>query len=166
MKDYLVSLAEYNVWANKKILDFVKAAGEGRGRMEQVSSFESILQTVLHIHNAQTIWFSRVNGHSPLTWPIEPFNGSVADAATELVNSSKDFILFVKGLPEDELFKTIHYKNIIGQPFTNTLLEIVTHVMNHGTFHRGQLITMFRVAGHTQLETTDLISFFREPKSS
>ena len=65
------------------------------------------------------------------------------------------------GIDDGGLTESVSYQNIRGQDFNNTVGQIIAHVMNHGTFHRGQIITMLRGAGYKDLKQTDLIAFFR-----
>ena len=60
--------------------------------------------------------------------------------------------------------RLIDYKSFAGEPFTNTLGQIVQHVVNHGTYHRGQVATMLRQLG-AQAISSDLICFYRERDS-
>ena len=162
MKEYLVSLTAYNSWANMRILKFVTEAGEDRSGLMQSSSFSTIRQTVLHILDAQFVWFSRLHGVSPTDGPGKNFSGTAVDACMKLVESSKEFETYVASLSDADLQVLISYKTIKGDPFTSKIYEILAHAMNHGTYHRGQLITMLRGAGFTDLASTDLIVFFRE----
>src|SRR5258706_12162933 len=54
-----------------------------------------------------------------------------------------------------ELAEMLSYKNIAGQAFTNSIRDIMQHVANHGTYHRGQIISMLRQVGYTKLFDTD-----------
>jgi uncharacterized damage-inducible protein DinB len=165
MLEHLNNLAAYNTWANLKIKQFAAEAGEDRNRMEQVSSFSSIQKTIIHILNAQTIWYQRLHGNSPLVWPDKEHPSDTLAICDQLIENSRAFEKYTGGLkPGDELGQ-INYLTIKGDRFTNTVTEIICHLMNHGTFHRGQLITLFRGAGMISLSSTDLISFYREPKS-
>jgi uncharacterized damage-inducible protein DinB len=49
-----------------------------------------------------------------------------------------------------------------GIEFKSAVDEILFHVVNHGTFHRGQMITMLRELGYTSFPSQDLIAFTRE----
>lgn len=162
MKDYLVLLTAYNRWANGKILNFISAAGEDRAGMVQNSSFSTIRQTVLHLLDAQVIWFGRLHGISLLDWPGKDFKETTLAACTQLIDNSKKFENFAGKLTETELSNVISYKNIKGDQFESPVWQILAHVMNHGTYHRGQLITMLRVSGYTDLSSTDIIDYFRE----
>ena len=162
MNEYLVSLTSYNTWANSRILNFVTAAGEERTSILQLSSFPTIRQTVLHILDAQHIWYGRLHGISPADWPGKNFTDTTVDACQRLIESSHDFQVYADSLSPSDLEKVITYHTIKGAVFQNTITQIMVHVMNHGTFHRGQLITMLRGAGHTDLASTDMIAYFRE----
>ncbi len=163
MKEYLVALTAYNTWANTGILKFVMAAGEERALILQQSSFPTIRKTVLHMLDAQHIWHDRLHGISPVDWPGKNFTDTTVNACEKLVKSSIDFQDYAHSLTSSDLERVIDYHNLKGDAFQNTITQIIAHVMNHGTFHRGQLITMLRGAGHTDLASTDMISWFREP---
>jgi uncharacterized damage-inducible protein DinB len=162
LKEYLAALTSYNTWANSGILKFVSAAGEERSSIVQQSSFPTIRKTVLHMLDAQHIWYSRLNGISPADWPGKNFTDTTMNACEKLVESSCDFQVYANNLTPADLDKVITYHSIKGEPFQNTITQIIAHVMNHGTFHRGQLITMLRESGHTDLASTDMITWFRE----
>jgi uncharacterized damage-inducible protein DinB len=158
---YLQELCRYNVWANEKFSVFIIEAGEEKCLMIQESSFQTIRDTLVHIWDAQHIWLERLQGRSPDAWPGMNFTGTTQQIAAELVKSSAKWELFVGGIEPGQVNSVVVYKNIRGQEFTSTVGQIVAHVMNHGTFHRGQIVTMLRVAGYKELKQTDLIAFFR-----
>jgi len=54
----------------------------------------------------------------------------------------------------------VAYKNIKGEPFQSPVWQIVLHIVNHASYHRGQITTMLRQLGHTPVPT-DLIAFYR-----
>lgn len=161
MNEYLVSLSIYNTWANSKISNFIAEAGEARCLLIQQSSFSAIHDTVMHILNAQKIWYSRIHIESPI-WTPGRFDGTTAEACVELIENSRLFEKYIAQLELPDISRVINYKNIKGDSFQNTIGETMTHLMNHGTFHRGQLVTMLRGAGFTNLTSTDMITFYRE----
>ena len=69
---------------------------------------------------------------------------------------------FISAKGEAFLTEQIDYKTMKGDAYSNTAEEILVHVINHGTFHRGQVITMLRELGFTQFPSTDLITFLRQ----
>lgn len=161
MTSYLGTLARYNVWANRKIIDFVKKAGPAKAETTLISSFPTIHLTLLHIWDAQFIWYERLNGRSPLTWPGKEFNGDLNDLSDGLSRSSDDLVAYCDALTSDDLESSLTYHNTKGLSFENTRQEILSHLFNHGTFHRGQVVTMLRNTGFTDLEQTDLIEYYR-----
>jgi uncharacterized damage-inducible protein DinB len=162
MKEHLVSLSEYNTWANKKIHQFIIDAGEDKCLIVQKSSFPTIHDTLIHIWDAQSIWLDRWHDIVFTTWPGKTFKGSTAEAALALVENSMVWADLVHSIDNEKFESVIHYRNIKGDEFASSCTQIIQHVMNHSTYHRGQLVTMLRGAGLTALASTDFISFCRE----
>jgi uncharacterized damage-inducible protein DinB len=162
MKELLLNYARYNLWANKRICDFLLEAEEEKLNREIVSSFASIKKTCAHVLGAETIWVMRLHGTSPSSSPVKSEEMTMAEIAQMWMNKSKEIITFIENQTEKELAEMLTYKNIAGEGFTNSIRDIMQHVMNHGTYHRGQIITMLRQAGYTNLFSTDYIAFCRE----
>jgi uncharacterized damage-inducible protein DinB len=152
---------KYNVWANGKIADFIAKADEKLFDTEVKSSFPSIRKTVYHIWDAEFIWLKRLQGESLADWPSKNFAGSRSQALAAWIECSKSLHDFIAAQDEAYLQQPVTYKNMKGDAFTNTAEGIIMHVVNHGTFHRGQLVTLLRELGYTDLSSTDLITFLR-----
>ena len=161
MCEYLQRLCSYNVWATHKLAEFINGAGETACNKVQVSSFSTIRETLIHILNAQRIWMNRLNGISTVNWPEISTELSANDICQQLVENSNEWLGYTQKLTDIICLDTINYNNLKGAAFHSTIAEIITHVMNHGTFHRGQLITMLRTAGFDELESTDMITWCR-----
>jgi uncharacterized damage-inducible protein DinB len=161
MKSQLVKYTEYNIWANRNHTDLISTLTEEQIDKVQVSSFPSIRKTLYHTWDAQGIWTKRLSGGIVTDWPSKNFKGTTQDAIDNFLNSSREFDALVKGFNEGDFHNTIEYKNLEGKEFNNTIADIVMHVMNHSTFHRGQLISMFRDVGITEIAPTDFIFFCR-----
>ena len=155
-------LTAYNTWANRKLVASVLDAGEERCLLQQKSSFSTICHTILHISDAQEIWIRRLHGESPQGRPGGEFKGNTATACQLLQNSSMRLEDYVSGLEDSDMNRVIPYRNIKGDPYKNSVFEILSHVVNHGTYHRGQLITLLRQTDITSLPVTDLIAYYRE----
>ena len=154
--------ALYNLWANTKVCaDFLSGLDESTLDKEIKSSFPSLRKTVYHIWDAEVIWLNRLTGGDQTVLPIvhEPMN--FAGFSVKFLSHSKRFADFV-GAGNEELFnKKLTYINTEGKEFTNLISDIIHHVMNHGTYHRGQIVTMLREAGFTELSSTDFITWRR-----
>lgn len=161
MKTLLLSYAQYNLWANNRVSDFLKSLPDEQWDKEIVSSFSSLRKTLFHSYGAQAVWILRLQGNSLSSFPK-------ADSLNEtqlidgLLDTSKKLIEFVEGSSDSFLQSTIKYKNLAGDEFSNSVADIIQHVINHSTFHRGQIITLLRQLGHTKLFATDYIAFCRE----
>lgn len=160
MKEYLVKLAHYNLWANQNMLSMIPE-DEKLFNQEVKSSFPSIKSTLLHIWDAQDIWLTRLKDEVITDFPSKNFKGDSKDIRRGLIHSSEEFYLFLdKQVPTYDT-KISSYKTIAGIMQSSTTTEIVAHCMNHSTFHRGQLITILRELGCTNFIATDMIAYYR-----
>jgi uncharacterized damage-inducible protein DinB len=159
--NHLKTLSNYNLWANEKICSYILEAGQTLADKETESSFPTIRKTLYHLWDAQTVWLKRLNGETSNSWPSHNFTGTLDDAIKLIVENSKAYIGYTNALNENEHITRIEFKATNGTPYYNTVEEILMHVMNHSTFHRGQLITMLRSVGYTSVGSTDMIRFFR-----
>ncbi len=162
MKNYLLSLLKFNIWANRHITAFITEAGEEASLSVQTSSFTTIRATLFHIWDAEILWFKRLHGESLTEGPSSTFSGTTAAGCKLVIEGSESLLRYLESLSESDLMRAIEYKNTKGVAFQNTIVEILAHVVNHSTFHRGQLVTMLRVAGFNALQSTDLVTFFRQ----
>ena len=163
MKDLLLQYSSYNLWANKKACDFLKSnLSEEQLNKEIISSFPAVQKTLIHVWDAQFIWLKRLYGTSLTTFPGKNFSGTFDDVINGMLETSQELIDFVKTSSDLFLTTSLPYKNIAGDEFKSTVSDIIHHVVNHGTFHRGQLVTMLRQLGFTKLFVTDYIAFTRE----
>ena len=164
MPHTLVDHLTYNLWANERIGHLLMAQDEPILNREMKSSFASITKTVLHVWDAEVIWLTRLKGGSLADWPSKNFTGGRAEMLKGWIATSSELLQFVKNKDESFLQQKISYKNMKGDAYENPVEEILYHMVNHGSYHRGQIITLLREAGVTQLVTTDLIAWFREQR--
>lgn len=158
----LPKLMHYNFWANQIITGYVLKAGETIADIEQAGSFPTVRKTLLHIWDAQFIWLSRLHGTSLSEFPSKSFKGNLQDGCDGLLKSSQQFIDYVESLNGN--YDTVFtYQTLDGKKFENTVSDIIIHAMNHGTYHRGQLINLLRGAGFTEVGSTDYMRFCRKP---
>jgi len=161
MKDLLLNYTRYNLWANKCLADAMELLSDEQVNLEMASSFPTIRKTVYHLWGAEDIWKRRLTQTPTDTWASKNFEGTFSEALKNWQETSQWFIDYISEADDSFLLSPITYKNLAGNQYTNSVKEIVHHVMNHSTYHRGQLITMLRQAGVTQLPATDYIAFLR-----
>lgn len=155
----------YNLWANERIGHLLMAQDAALLHAEQKSSFASINKTLFHIWDAEVIWFTRLKGGAITDWPSKTFSGTQADMLHGFIDNSTALKNFMDTQPAEYLQSHVHYKNLKGDAYKSTVEEILFHVVNHGTYHRGQIITLLRNVGIQQVVSTDLIAWFREQQS-
>jgi uncharacterized damage-inducible protein DinB len=162
MKALLVNYTQFNVWANERIIAFLKDnVSEEQLDKEIISSFPSLRKTLYHIWDAEGIWHARLNGSSPVFGLSKRFNGSTEESYQALLANSKAFADLIASKDEKYFQETLHYANTKGVKFENRICDIVQHCMNHSSYHRGQIITMLRQLGFTDLFETDYIAYCR-----
>lgn len=157
------SLFAYNEWANARIFS---AAGKLDPEVfvaPRGSSFSSIRDTVAHIVTSEWIWLRRWRGENP---SAPPDWGSLAEAtglSLKLREVEADRATFLGDLSDEDLAKPLAYRNLKGEEWRQPLVDQLVHVVNHSTYHRGQVATLSRQAGFAS-PTTDLIVFKREER--
>jgi uncharacterized damage-inducible protein DinB len=153
----------YNTWANTKIVEVLRDVNDEIFFRENKSSFSSIGITVLHIWGAQHVWFKRMEGISLTAFPHTEVRDKLL-ILEGLVKSSVDFQTLIESKGEEFLTSVYAYNNLKGDPFQDTIEDTLFHVVNHSSYHRGQIITMLREAGVAKVVSTDLIHYLRTLK--
>lgn len=157
----VVTLYDYNAWANGRVLRAVEPLGPEAFMRDLKNSFPSVRDTLAHILGAEWIWLRRWHGESPsqILPPSEfPTLASLKDRYGAV---EKEQRAFLDGLSEERMAQPFHYKDIAGKPHSLLLVQSLQHVVNHGTYHRGQITTMLRQLGATPV-STDLARFYLE----
>jgi uncharacterized damage-inducible protein DinB len=159
--DILVEKAEYNVWANKRIVETISKLTLEQLVQKVESSFSGIYPTIFHIWNAENIWLERIKGISLNSWPNRDVNDK--NNLEKFIQTSKLFLEFLeKNHSQKEFpFLEISYSNLKGDVLRNNVYEIVLHCLNHSSYHRGQIVTMLRQLGVTDIPSTDFITYLR-----
>ena len=160
--DEIRTLFDYNAWANRRSLDAAeKLTGEQFTR-QMGSSFSSVRDTLAHIYGAEWIWLERFQGRSPSSLPNVTEFADVAALRERWLEHEAKLLSFVGGLSQADLDRELEYKTLKFGIYINPLWQSMLHVVNHGTYHRGQALTMLRQLGFTKLFPTDYIAFCRE----
>jgi uncharacterized damage-inducible protein DinB len=151
-------LYEYNFWANARSLQAASTVPPADFTKELGGSFASLRGTLAHMYGAEWIWLERWRGTSPGKLP---FALDFADVETirsrwqELEQEQKEFL---NSLDRSRLSEVVSYVNLKGETFAYPLGRMLQHVVNHSTYHRGQIATLLRQLGATPL-STDLLLY-------
>ena len=162
MKKVFVQYAAYNVWANQRIADCITKLSEEQVNRVLVSSFTSIYATILHLWDAEAIWWQRLKMQEQLEIPGTAFTGTAVELCNNLLKQSKQWKDWTDLATEAAMEHEFIYRNTKKEQFKQPVHEIMMHLFNHQSYHRGQLVTMFRQVGFTEIPNLDYISFVRK----
>ena len=160
--DELTLLVDYHYWARDRVFTAVARLTPDQYVREIVSSFRSVRDTLVHTYSADWIWYQRRQGQSP-TAPIPldrfPDVESLRHAWVEL---EQEVRTHVASRDEAGLSAVTEYRLLNGTPGATPFWQMLQHVVNHGSYHRGQVTTLLRQLGATPPESLDLITFYRQ----
>jgi len=155
------ALYDYNAWANHRSLDAASSLTAERFVQPMGSSFDSVRDTLAHVFGAEWIWLERFQGRSPASLPDTIQFKDVASLQERWNEHETRLLSFVRGRTQTDLDRVIEYKTLKFGVYSNALWESMQHLVNHGTYHRGQVTTLLRQLG-AQPIATDLMHFHRE----
>jgi uncharacterized damage-inducible protein DinB len=162
MKEIFIQLASYNIWANNLLFDAIGQLSPDLQNKEVSSSFPSLYKTVLHVWNAESIWWQRLKLQERIISPAENFNGSFNELAHQVISLDKQWYDWINNAQEHMLQHVFLYQNSKREQFKQPVFQMLLHLFNHGTYHRGQLVTMMRELNVTKIPATDFIIWSRK----
>ena len=149
MKPHFDRMFRYVAWANQRVLIALKncPAAQAEGT-----------PLLAHLLAAEQVWFSRLQGREPAlpVWPTL----SLPECQALAAQCEAGWAGYMTQLREEKMQAWVEYRNSRGEAFVNSVEEILTHVITHGPYHRGQIA---KVLGRTGGEAvnTDFIMFVR-----
>ena len=161
MKEILEQLAAYNVWANGKFAELIQSLPEEVLQKKIPSSFSTIHSTLMHMWDAESIWWQRMKLQEVVNFPSASFKGTTTDVSTSLLHQDKLWETWVKNASVAALDHVFLYQNTRKEQFKQPIYQMPLHVFNHVTYHRGQLANMLRQAGIEKIPQTDFIIWSR-----
>ncbi len=154
-------LYDYNAWANHRSMDAASKLTTEQFVKPMGSSFGSVRDTLAHIYGAEWIWLERFQGRSPASLPDVTQFKDIASLRERWNEYEVRLLGFVRGLKQTDLDRVMEYKTLKFGVYSNPLWESMQHLVNHGSYHRGQVTTLLRQLG-AQPIATDLMHFYRE----
>ena len=162
MKEILQQLATYNAWANGPILDLIQQLPEQQQTASVPSSFNSLQGTLLHMWDAESIWWQRMKLLERVTPPSADFSGGIKEIVAGLQGLDRQWAEWVSGAQEHMFGHEFFYYNMRKERFKQPVYQVLLHLFNHNTYHRGQLVNMLRQLGVEKLPQTDFIIWSRK----
>jgi uncharacterized damage-inducible protein DinB len=153
------TLFAYNRWANGSILDAAATLAPEKFTADTPSSYRSVRNTLTHIMSAEWVYTMRLQGTSPKQMLNPEEFPNIVVLRSRWAEIDQELKTFVDGISEESLEKVIAYTNFHGEVWKYTIAQIFQHIVNHSTYHRGQVTTLLRAHGANPV-MTDYLYFF------
>jgi uncharacterized damage-inducible protein DinB len=157
----LRNMLNYHYWARDRLLDALEPLGPDQFRQDLGSSFGSIRNTLVHVVSAEWVWCSRWLGKSPSGHLAATDLNTVQDVRARWVEEEARIRRFVDQLGPEGVVRVIQYTHFDGEPRNSVFWHMLQHVVNHASFHRGQVTTMLRQLGARPPQSQDMIAYYR-----
>ena len=142
LADYLRRQFVYDEWANREVLTAIRASG---------NASERSIQLMAHLLSAERLWLERLK-QQPQSSPVWPKSGldECEAQAAELGGLWREYLDLITA---GDVSQSVSYKNSKGEEWTSTIVDILTHVVLHSAYHRGQIASHMRENGQTPAYT-------------
>lgn len=149
----VAKLFAYGRWANALLFETVEGLTRDEFLQQVGGSFGSVQGTLAHLYGADWVWLERFHGRSPRALPGAEELTALPTLRSRWNKVEDDLRVFAEGLTPERLAQPLSYVSFKGDPFTYPLGETLTHLVNHGTYHRGQVVTLLRQLGKSPAST-------------
>lgn len=154
LKTLVNKSVQYNNWVVNKYIDWLSTKSDEQLNQETISSFPTILKTLHHIWQTQEYWWSYISEKNDFEFTKTTEISSKEDVFNAIRNNSQMLADYVESLSEEDLEKNVKIESQWFQcDFSK--YEYIQHAILHGTYHRGQIVTMGRNIGITDAPMTD-----------
>jgi uncharacterized damage-inducible protein DinB len=160
LKQYFTDLAAYNSWANQKAMDWLSQITDEQWEQVNVSSFSSIRQTAVHIASAEKIWIDFWTGAADPVYLSANFSGTKTDLLNIWKAASNGLETYIKSHPEEDFDHPVRFIYPNGNTGHMPYYQTFAHIVNHSTYHRGQLVTLLRQTGYNRFTSIDLATYY------
>jgi uncharacterized damage-inducible protein DinB len=162
MKQLFEQYLAYNFWANKIISDKLLQVPPEILHKDMGSSFGSIYKTCQHMMEVESIWWQRVNLTEPVQSPEKDPDENFQVLIEKWLPLSRQWSSWLVEIPEKNIIHVFGYYNSKKEFFKQPVYEMLLHLVNHQTYHRGQVVTMLRQNKIDKIPATDFIKFIRK----
>ncbi|HET6846699.1 MAG TPA: DinB family protein [Anaerolineales bacterium] len=143
IKEYIQQAFNYTYWANRRYLAVAEGLPQKQLLQQHGHSWGSVQSVLLHMLSSETVWLRRWNGDSP-SRHLDPNDyPSLAAVKEKWLTVEREMQAFIGRQTEDSLAREISYTNFSGNTYHVPLWQMLMHVPNHETHHRGELAAMF-----------------------
>lgn len=154
---YLEQLLDYHYWSQERVFHAVESLSAEQFTRELGNSFASVRDTLAHIHSAECAWYARWQNQSPPALETFPDLESLRQASRKQEVRMRELL---ERLGQDGVNNAMEYTSRLdGKQHKSLFWEMFQHLINHGTYHRGQVTMMLRLLEAKPI-STDLILFY------
>lgn len=150
LREYFIHLFKYNDWATHETAKSIRDLEKKEEKLEHLLS---------HIVIAQKLWLNRTLERKILIDPWEKYSVQETESKSTIITS--EWINLLESLGEKDFEKRVDYLNTKGEKFNNSIKDIVTHIINHSTYHRAQIAQKVKALGGKPA-ATDYIVYQRQ----
>lgn len=148
MKEFFIKWYQYNAWANRQVIACLQ---------RQKVSDEKITTIMGHLLAANFIWLNRIQDLPKSEYKLWGAY-SLTELNTMVEEADKRWSEFIQS--QSGFNRVLKYKNYVGDYFENNVEQIMIHLVNHGSYHRGQVALLLRQKGYEPVNT-DYITYDR-----
>jgi uncharacterized damage-inducible protein DinB len=153
IQDDLRSLLAYNRWANGRVVEACRMLRPGQYEQEIAIGWPSIRSTLVHVADATSIWARRIAGET-VNARVAEVGVPTLDHAEVLLSQGHDALdRLLDALSPTQLAAVWSYRNFENEELVLPLWAVFRHVVNHATYHRGQIASKFGRLGATPART-------------
>src|SRR5438552_2372273 len=160
----LNTMLDYHYWARDRVLDAVGPLPPEQFTKDMGNSFRSVRDTLSHVVAAEWAWLSRWRGTSPTALLPHDRFPDLAAVRAEWNRLEGEIRGFVQVLGTEGIERIVEYKLLSGAPGASPFWQMLQHVVNHASYHRGQITTLLRQLKAEPPKSMDMITFYRERK--
>jgi uncharacterized damage-inducible protein DinB len=158
-KAYLKTLYEYNFWADHRYFAVAEGLTDDQLHRLQGHSWGDVHAMFVHLVSSEWIWLQRWNGTSPKSHLDKAEFPTLASIKERWSAQEDELFAFIRSRSEASLQTVITYNNLSGETFHVPLWQMLVHLANHETHHRGELAAMFALMNVPHPED-EVIQFF------
>ena len=142
---------DYNEYANRHLLKVAAGLGDDNVVYSPEASVAGVVSTMAHVAAAQVNWLERWRGgvNRISTVELASATRSLGDVRAAFDRSHAALSEYIASLTDADLDRPLAYKDSRGAPNERPLWQLMTHVANHGTYHRGEVAMALTALGHS-----------------
>ena len=160
-REFLALQLRYSQWASERSLDAASPLNEEELNRDLNNSHGGVLGTLVHVYQGDRIWLSRLTGNPRSTLADAGESWTMEALRKAWMENHARFQEWIKTADPEQI---LHYKNLAGVPGSLPIWKVILHVVNHASYHRGQITTMLRQLGQSPV-STDLHTFYLQDVS-